>query len=112
MVSTKHKIALVIDVSGLTIRGLGTSMKLAPLILAPTETAPKTKVSNADSKSVVIARFDEGCATNIPRILQINVAMPDQMRACDLIVERSRLYANQERKLAISVPWMPTLSSS
>ena len=78
-VSKKHKIALVIAVSGLTIRGLGASIKLAPLIPAPTETAPKAKISNDDSISIVIVRLDEGCATSIPTILQINVAMPDKM---------------------------------
>ena len=75
---TTHKIAFVNDVSGLTIRGLGTSMKLAPLIPAPTEIAPKAKISNVDSISVVITRFNEGFATNIPTILQINVVIPDK----------------------------------
>ncbi len=76
---TKHKSPLRIAVDGLTILGLGISVKSAPFIPALRETAPKAKISSRDSISKAKAMSSEGWAIRIPITPHTNVAIDEKV---------------------------------
>lgn len=76
---TKHKIMLTRDINGLTILGLGTSVKSAPYIPAPRETAPKAKISRTDSINNATVMSSEGHMTRIPTTPHTNATTHEKM---------------------------------
>ncbi len=88
----KHKIMLTKAVKGLTIFGLGISTKSAPLIPAPRETAPRTKIRSIDSIKNVAARGSGGLAMSTPATPHINVTA-DEKIVKNAYLHLTRLFA-------------------